>query len=68
MAPVYWAEAVRTNSTTAFKSRQCASWKFYMRKDCDLSLPVAYIGLYTPTNLTGDYYVRTKLAAPYSRS
>lgn len=68
MAAYYWAEAVKSDSQTAFKSRQCASWKNYLKKDCDLSLPVAHIGLYTSTNATGDYYVRTKKVVPYSRS
>ncbi|CAG9802889.1 unnamed protein product [Chironomus riparius] len=68
MAAYYWAEAVKSDSKTAFKSRQCASWKHYLKKDCDLSLPVAYIGLYTQANITGDYYVRTKKVVPYSRS
>lgn len=68
MAPLYWAEAVMTDSTSAFRSRQCASYKKYLKKNCDLSLPVAYIGLYTPKNLTGDYYLKTKKVSPYSRS
>jgi Lipase len=68
MAPVYWAEAVRSDSRTAFKSRKCANYKAYMMKDCDLTLPVAYIGLYTDKYSVGDYYVRTKVTPPYSRS
>jgi len=64
----YWAEAVRNDRKTAFKSTQCASFKNYLRRDCDLSFPVAYIGLYTPVNVTGDYYVRTNRIAPFSMS
>ncbi|KAG5684987.1 hypothetical protein PVAND_014190 [Polypedilum vanderplanki] len=67
-APLYWAEAVRSDSKKSFKSRQCTSYKCYLKKDCDLSLPVAYISLYTPSYTRGNYYVRTKKVAPYSRS
>lgn len=64
----YWAESVRSDRKTAYKSRKCESWNHYIQKDCDRSLPVEYIGLYTPENLTGNYYVRTNLFPPYSRS
>lgn len=68
MAPIYWAEAVESDSETAFQSRQCNDYKHYLKKDCDLNLSIAHIGLYTPKHLSGNYFVKTKKTSPYSWS
>lgn len=68
MAPIYWAEVVENDSTNSFESRACIDYKQYLKKECDFNLPVAYIGLYTSTNTTGNYFVRTKKISPYSMS
>lgn len=67
MAPKYWAEAVRTDRSTAFESRQCGSYTQYLSGFCNTA-PVAYIGLYTPNTLTGNYYLQTGIMPPYSKS
>jgi hypothetical protein len=63
---MFWSESVTAKNQPVFDSVKCSSWEAFQNSSCSKSCPFAHMGYNADPKLTGNYYLTTNSASPYS--